>query len=305
MNCPGHILIYQTQLRSYNDLPLRYFELGTVYRFEKSGVLHGLTRVRGFTQDDAHIFCTPDQLSEELVSILKLGLGILKEFGFKDYDVYLSTRPEKYVGTPGNWKKATSSLKYALEKVGLKYQVDPGEGVFYGPKIDIKIKDSLGRAWQCTTLQVDFNVPERMQVTYIDQKGKKQQPIMIHRALVGSLERFIGVLLEHYAGALPLWLSPEQIWVVPIGEGHRKYAREIAGKIESAGFRVKVKEENETMGRKIREGEIQKIPYILIVGDEEIKNETVGVRKRGKGNTGAAKLEKFLKDASLELENKA
>jgi threonyl-tRNA synthetase len=284
---------------------LRYFELGTVYRFEKSGVLHGLTRVRGFTQDDAHIFCTPDQLSEELVSILKLGLGILKEFGFKDYDVYLSTRPEKYVGTPGNWKKATSSLKYALEKVGLKYQVDPGEGVFYGPKIDIKIKDSLGRAWQCTTLQVDFNVPERMQVTYIDQKGKKQQPIMIHRALVGSLERFIGVLLEHYAGALPLWLSPEQIWVVPIGEGHRKYAREIAGKIESAGFRVKVKEENETMGRKIREGEIQKIPYILIVGDEEIKNETVGVRKRGKGNTGAAKLEKFLKDASLELENKA
>ncbi|MDD3399862.1 MAG: threonine--tRNA ligase [Candidatus Pacebacteria bacterium] len=305
MNCPGHILIYQTQLRSYNDLPLRYFELGTVYRFEKSGVLHGLTRVRGFTQDDAHIFCTPDQLSEELVSILKLGLGILKEFGFKDYDVYLSTRPEKYVGTPGNWKKATSSLKYALEKVGLKYQVDPGEGVFYGPKIDIKIKDSLGRAWQCTTLQVDFNVPERMQVTYIDQKGKKQQPIMIHRALVGSLERFIGVLLEHYAGALPLWLSPEQIWVVPIGEGHRKYARQIAEKIESAGFRVKVKEENETMGRKIREGEIQKIPYILIVGDEEIKNETVGVRKRGKGNTGAAKLEKFLKDASLEVENKA
>jgi threonyl-tRNA synthetase len=304
MNCPGHILIYQTQLRSHNDLPLRYFELGTVYRFEKSGVLHGLTRVRGFTQDDAHIFCTPDQLSEELVSILKLGLGILKEFGFKDYDVYLSTRPEKYVGTPGNWKKATSSLKYALEKVGLKYQVDPGEGVFYGPKIDIKIKDSLGRAWQCTTLQVDFNVPERMGVTYINQKGKKQQPIMIHRALVGSLERFIGVLLEHYAGALPLWLSPEQIWVVPIGEGHRKYARQIAEKIESAGFRVKVKDENETMGRKIREGEIQKIPYILIVGDEEIKNETVGVRKRGKGNTGAVKLEKFLKDVSLELENK-
>jgi len=293
MNCPGHILIYQTQIRSYKDLPLRYFELGTVYRYEKSGALHGLTRVRGFTQDDAHIFCTPDQLSKELVSILKFGLKILKDFGFKDYDIYLSTRPQKYVGTLKNWEKATNSLKYALKKVGLKYQIDPGEGVFYGPKIDIKIKDSLGRAWQCTTIQVDFNIPERMKVTYINQKGKKEQPIMIHRALVGSLERFIGVLLEHYAGALPFWLSPEQIWVVPIGSNHKKYAHQVADELRS--FRVIVKDENETVSKKIREGELQKIPYLLVVGDKEMKSKSVRVRERGKGDTGMVKLANFLK----------
>jgi len=295
MNCPGHILIYNTKIRSYKDLPIRWFELGTVYRYEKSGVLHGLTRVRGFTQDDAHIFCTPEQLSRELVAILKFGLKVLKTFGFKNYDVYLSTRPKKYVGDLKNWEKAENSLKYALEKVRLKYQIDPGEGVFYGPKIDIKIKDSLGRPWQCTTVQVDFNLPERLEVTYIDQKGKKRQPIMIHRALIGSLERFIGVLLEHYAGALPLWLSPVQAWIIPIGSRHKKYAKSVHHQVVQQGFRAELREENETVSKKIREGEMQKIPYMLVVGDKEMKTKSVRIRERGKGDIGPMKLNKFLK----------
>jgi threonyl-tRNA synthetase len=305
MNCPGHILIYKTKIRSYKELPLRWFELGTVYRYEKSGVLHGLTRVRGFTQDDAHIFCTPDQLSKELVFILQFGLRVLKTFGFKNFDVYLSTRPKKYVGTLNNWEKATNSLKYALEKVRLPYQIDPGEGVFYGPKIDIKIKDCLGRPWQCTTVQVDFNLPERLQVTYIDQKGKKQRPIMIHRALLGSIERFVGVLLEHYAGALPLWLAPLQIWIIPLGSRHQKYAKEIAKKLQAAGFRLQIKDENETISKKIREGELQKIPYLLVLGDKEMKRKSVRIRKRGKGDLGMVGLNKFLEMVKIELEKKS
>jgi len=293
MNCPGHILIYKTKIRSYRDLPLRWFELGTVYRYEKSGVLHGLTRVRGFTQDDAHIFCTPDQLAKELISILRFGIKVLKTFGFKDFDVYLSTRPKKYVGTLKNWQKAENSLKYALEKTKLKYQIDPGEGVFYGPKIDIKIKDSLDRPWQCTTIQVDFNLPEKLGMTYIAKSGKKQQPLMIHRALVGSLERFIGILLEHYAGALPFWLSPEQIWIIPVGTRHKKYAKEVAEKLKD--LRIEVKDEAETVSKKVREGELQKIPYLLVVGDKEVKAKAVRVRKRGKGDIGIMKLTKFLK----------
>jgi threonyl-tRNA synthetase len=258
-----------------------------------------LVRVRQITQDDAHIICTPEQLSNELFSALKLTYKILKTFGFKEFNVYLSTQPEKYVGTPKIWKKAENSLRYALEKLNLKYEVDRGGGAFYGPKIDIKIKDALEREWQCTTIQLDFNLPERFDMTYIDQKGKKQRPIMIHRALLGSLERFIGVLLEYYSGALPFWLSSEQIWIIPVGSKHEKYAREVLKKIsEISGkfgqIRNVIKDENETVSRKIREGEIQKIPYLLVVGDKELKTKSVRIRKRGKGDIGLMKLNKFL-----------
>ena len=304
MNCPFHIKAYQSKIRSYKDLPLKFAELGTVYRYEKSGVLHGLTRVRGFTQDDAHIFCTPDQMANELTSLLKYGLEILKTFGFKDYKIYLSTRPKKFMGTQKMWQKATNSLKYAFSKLKLNYQIDPGGGVFYGPKIDIKIKDSLGREWQCSTFQIDFNLPKAFNIFYIDNKGKKKEPIMIHRALLGSLERFIGVLLEHYAGALPLWLSPTQIWVVPIGAHHEKYAEEIVKKINEDGFRCELKNENETVSKKIREGEIQKIPYILVVGDKEMKAKSVRARERKKGDMGMVKLDKFMKDLKKDIEIK-
>lgn len=304
MNCPFHIFVYQNNLHSYKELPIRYAELGTVYRYERSGVLHGLTRVRGFTQDDAHIFCLPEQLSEELVKIVEFGVRMLKTFGFTDYDIYLSTRPEKYIGTPQIWEKATKALKYALEKTKLKYAIDPGEGVFYGPKIDIKIKDSLGRAWQCTTIQVDFNMPERLEMTYVDKKGKKQRPIMIHRALLGSLERFIGVLLEHYAGALPVWLSPIQVYVIPVGSGHINYAREINKSLLASNIRTEIKEENETVAKKIREGELQKIPYMLIVGDKEMKAKSVRVRDRKKGDMGEIKIDKFLEMIKKEIEEK-
>lgn len=293
MNCPFHIAIFKSQIRSYKDLPLRFTEMGTVYRYEKSGTLHGLVRVRQITQDDAHIFCTLEQLSEEIFSVMKFVYKILKDFGFKDFDVYLSTQPEKYVGEAKVWRKAENSLKYALNKLKLKYKTDKGGGAFYGPKIDIKIKDSLGRPWQCSTLQVDFNLPERFDVNYIDQNGKKQKVIMIHRALLGAIERFIGVLLEYYGGNLPLWLSPVQIQIVPVSEKHKKYAREIAKKL--AGFRLELKDNDNTLGKKIREGELQKVPYLLIVGDREIKNKTVSVRERGKGDTGEIKIDKFIK----------
>jgi threonyl-tRNA synthetase len=293
MNCPFHIAIFKSQIRSYKDLPLRFTEMGTVYRYEKSGTLHGLVRVRQITQDDAHIFCTLEQLPEEIFSVMKFVYKILKDFGFKDFDVYLSTQPEKYVGEAKVWRKAENSLKYALNKLKLKYKTDKGGGAFYGPKIDIKIKDSLGRPWQCSTLQVDFNLPERFDVNYIDQNGKKQRVIMIHRALLGAIERFIGVLLEYYGGNLPLWLSPVQIQIVPVSEKHKKYAREIAKKL--AGFRLELKDNDNTLGKKIREGELQKVPYLLIVGDREIKNKTVSVRERGKGDTGEIKIDKFIK----------
>ena len=298
MNCPFHVKIFQSKIRSYKELPIKYAELGTVYRYEKSGVLHGLTRVRGFTQDDAHLWCSPEQLSSEIVKLLKYGLKILKTFGFKEYEIYLSTRPEKYAGTEKSWEKATNSLKYVLEKLKLKYQIDPGGGVFYGPKIDIKIKDSLGRPWQCTTIQVDFNLPERFDITYINQKGKKERPIMIHRALLGSLERFIGVLIENFSGAFPLWLSPEQIWIIPIGNRHEKYANLL--KKEMGSFRVEVKDENETVSKKIRGGEIQKIPYLLVVGDKEMKSNSVRVRQRNKGDIGMIKFNKFLEKITKE-----
>ncbi len=304
MNCPFHIKIYNSKIRSYRNLPIRLTELGTVYRYERTGVLHGLVRVRGFTQDDAHTWCTPGQLGEEILRTLKFGLKTLKTFGFKKFDIYLATRPQKYLGTLKVWQKAENSLKYALEKLKLPYQVDPGGGVFYGPKIDIKIKDSLGRPWQCTTIQVDFNLPEKFNITYIDKNGKKCQPIMIHRALVGSIERFIGVLLEHYAGALPLWLSPIQAWIIPVGSGHGKYAREVAEKLRGANLRIELRDENETVSKKVREGELLKIPYLLVVGDKEMKAKSVRVRERGKGDIGTIKLNKFLEKIKIEIEKK-
>ena len=280
MNCPGHILLYKSTLHSYRELPLRYAEFGTVYRFERSGVLHGLMRVRGFTQDDAHIFCRPDQVEEEVANILRIITDILGMFGFKDYDVKLSTRPDKYSGTLEGWAHAEGALKKALEAVGLAYTLDPGEGVFYGPKIDLKIKDSLGRAWQCSTVQVDFNNPERFDIKYRDAQGGETQVFMIHRALLGSLERFFGVLIEHYAGAFPLWLAPVQAAVLPISDKFQGYADDVFAALKAAGLRASVNDSADKVGAKIREATMQKIPYLLVVGGREAETRSVSVRTR-------------------------
>ncbi len=280
MNCPFHIGIYKTRKRSYREFPIRWCELGTVYRFERTGALQGLMRVRGFTQDDAHIFCLPEQLEEEIFNIIDLNLHILKTFGFSEYDVYLSTRPEKYVGSDENWQKATDALKMALEKKGLSYTVDPGEGVFYGPKIDIKIKDVLGRAWQCSTIQVDFNLPERFQLAYTAEDSRDHQPIMIHRALMGSLERFFGVLIEHYAGAFPLWMAPVQAKVLNITDAQLDYVEKVYQELRQANVRVEKDTRNEKLNYKIREAQLAKIPYMVIVGDKEKDTNTVTVRLR-------------------------
>jgi threonyl-tRNA synthetase len=290
MNCPFHITIYNNQIRSYRDLPIRFFELGTVYRYERSGVLHGLMRVRGFTQDDAHIFCTPQNLNEEISKVLNFTIYILRTFGFKEFEIYLSTRPEKFVGSPENWDKATEALKEALDKSGLQYKIDPGEGVFYGPKIDIKIKDSIGRSWQCSTIQVDFNLPERFKVEYIGEDGNPHQPIVIHRALMGSVERFFGILIEHYAGVFPLWLAPVQVIVIPIAERHHDYARKIHGEFIQEEFRAEIDLRNEKVGYKIREAEVQKIPYMIILGDYEQDNQQISVRQKNIGDLGKMKI---------------
>ena len=291
MNCPFHIQIYKSRLRSYRELPFRYAELGTVYRFERSGVLHGLMRVRGFTQDDAHLFCRPDQLEDEIVRVLDFTTGMLKAFGFERYDTYLSTRPAKSTGTDEQWEQATSALKKALEKRGLAYAVDPGEGVFYGPKIDIKIKDSLDRAWQCSTIQVDFNNPNRFGLEYIGEDNAAHQPIMVHRALLGSLERFFGVLIEHHAGAFPLWLAPVQATVIPVTERHQEYAASVAATLRALGVRVHVDDRNERLNYKIREAQLQKVPYMLVVGDKEVTGGTVSVRHRQAGDLGVTSAE--------------
>lgn len=290
MNCPGHILIYKSTLHSYRELPLRYAEFGTVYRFERSGVLHGLMRVRGFTQDDAHIFCRPDQVEGEVVQILKIITDILAMFGFKDYDIKLSTRPEKYSGTLEGWAHAEGALRKALETVDLAYTIDPGEGVFYGPKIDLKIKDSLGRQWQCSTVQVDFNNPQRFNITYRDEKGGETQVFMIHRALLGSLERFFGVLIEHYAGAFPLWLAPVQAAVLPISEKFQAYADEVFAELKKAGLRAVVNDAADKIGAKIREATVQKIPYMLVVGGREAETRAVSLRTRDGKDLGARPL---------------
>ncbi len=303
MNCPGHILIYKTKLRSYRDLPIRWAELGTVYRYERSGVLHGLMRVRGFTQDDAHIFCREDQLEEEIISVIEFVLFILKSFGFNDFEVFLSTRPPKYVGTVEEWDKATDALKKALEKVGLAYQVDPGEGVFYGPKVDIKIKDCLKRSWQCSTVQVDFNLPERFDVKYRDKEGGEHTAIMIHRALMGSLERFFGILIEHYAGAFPLWLAPEQVRVISITSNQEEYAQGILKALKDADIRAEIDLENEKLGYKIRQAQMQKIPYMLVLGQKEAESQTVAVRKKNGENLGQLKIADLITMLQQEIKD--
>ena len=294
MNCPFHIQIYKTALHSYRELPLRYAELGTVYRYERSGVLHGLMRVRGFTQDDAHIFCTPDQVEDEIGGVLELTFELLDAFGFKDYAISLSTRPEKYVGDPEMWEHATQSLKGALEKRGLPFTVDEGGGAFYGPKIDINITDALGRAWQCTTIQFDFNLPQRFDLTYQDAEGGRSQPYMVHRAILGSLERFLGILIEHYGGAIPLWLAPVQAVLIPIADRHIEYCQSVMAKLKAAGFRVEVDTRGERMGQKIRQAQMQKVPYMLVVGDREQEANAVAVRHRDGEDLGPMPLEDFL-----------
>jgi threonyl-tRNA synthetase len=286
MNCPFHNLIYRTRTRSYRDLPLRWAELGTVYRYERSGVLHGLLRVRGFTQDDAHIFCTPDQIEDEITEVLRFSLNMWRDFGFEDIEVYLSTRPDKAVGELERWEQATEALRRAIAAQGLSYEVDEGAGVFYGPKIDLKIRDAMGRQWQMTTIQFDFNEPERFDLTYVGPDGQSHRPYMVHRALLGALERFFGILIEHYGGAFPVWLAPVQAMMVPIADRHNDYARHVAQELRSAGLRVEVDDSDDRMGAKIRNAQLQKIPYMLVVGDREEQDGTVSVRLRTEEDLG-------------------
>ncbi len=303
MNCPGHILIYKTRLRSYRELPLRWAELGTVYRWERSGVLHGLTRVRGFTQDDAHIFCRPDQLEEELLGVLDFALYMLRAFGFEDYKIVLSTRPEVFAGSPESWERATSALERALREREISYEVEPGEGVFYGPKIDILLKDALGREWQSSTIQVDFVLPERFDVSFVGSDGREQRAVMIHRALLGSMERFIGCLLEHYRGALPVWLSPVQVAVIPVAERHLEAANRIARRLAEEEIRVWVDGRDETVRFKIRYSQLQKIPYMIVLGDEEIRRGDLSVRTRT-GETKRVSLEDLIRSVKTAVERR-
>jgi threonyl-tRNA synthetase len=304
MNCPFHIMVYNSTQRSYRELPLRWAELGTVYRYERSGVLHGLLRVRGFTQDDAHIFCRPDQLESEIERTISFALKVLKTFGFSEYDVFLSTCPEKFCGAQEDWRKATAALEKAMNNVGLDFQVDEGEGVFYGPKIDIKITDALNRSWQCTTIQLDFNLAERFDLTYIGEDGEPHRPYMIHRALLGSLERFFGILIEHYKGNFPLWLAPVQVNIIPIADRHSSYAEELRSAFKEKNIRAAVDSRREKVGYKIRDAEMQKIPLILIVGDKEVENNSVSARIHTVGDKGEMNFKELLAKTSELIENK-
>ncbi len=304
MNCPGHILIYKNTNHSYREFPLRWAELGTVYRYEKAGVLHGLMRVRGFTQDDAHIFCRRDQLNEEIKNTLKFVLFILRTFGFTEFEVFLSTRPEKYVGDLNLWSEAESALKKGLEAVSLDYSIDPGEGVFYGPKIDIKIKDSLKRLWQCSTIQVDFNIPEKFKLDYINSNGKKEQPVMIHRALFGSLERFFGVLIEHFGGRFPLWLAPVQVEIIPINEKHIDYCMNLKGLMLDNGIRVEINNKDDKLGKKIWQSRDMEIPYTLIIGDNEVESGNIAVRSIAEGDVGEFNIQDFISKLNDEITRK-
>lgn len=304
MNCPFHIQVYKTKLRSYREFPLRWAELGTVYRYERSGVLHGLMRVRGFTQDDAHLFCTPDQLVSEIKRVFDFSLFMLRSFGFNEFEIYLSTKPEKYVGSDESWDAATKALKKTLEESDIEWTEDPGEGVFYGPKIDVKIKDSLGRSWQCTTVQVDFNLPERFDLGYVGHDGAVHRPIMIHRALMGSLERFFGVLIEHYAGAFPTWLAPVQAKILTITDGHIPYGQKVCDQMQAAGIRVELDNRSEKLGAKIREAQIKKVPYMLVVGDKEVENNAVAVRSRKDGDMGSMPTVGFIDLITNEVKEK-
>jgi threonyl-tRNA synthetase len=304
MNCPAHILMYKTRLRSYRELPIRWAELGTVYRYERSGVLHGLTRVRGFTQDDAHIFCRPDQLEDEVVGVLEFAIYMMRTFGFEEYKIMLSTRPEKYAGTIEIWEKATETLERALKRVDLAYEVDPGEGVFYGPKIDISLRDALGRTWQGPTTQVDFNLPQRFDVTYVDVDSVAQPVVMVHRTVLGSMERFFGCLIEHYAGSFPVWLAPVQAMIIPIADRHLDYAQEVAAELRADGIRAQVDMRAERMNQKIRQAQLQKIPYMLIVGDNEASSAEVSVRIRSGEDLGRQTINAFKETAGSAISQK-
>ena len=294
MNCPFHILMYKTQLRSYRQLPLRYAELGTVYRYERSGVLHGLARVRGFTQDDAHIFCRPDQIEAEVTDVVELARFMMKTFGFDEYEMMLSTRPEKYAGELEGWDMATDALRNVLENLHIDYHVDPGEGVFYGPKIDVKLKDALGRLWQGPTIQVDFNLPDRFDVNYVAEDGQEHQVVMIHRTVLGSMERFFACLTEQYAGAFPLWLAPVQVVLIPIADRHTDYARKLFEDMRAKDVRVQLDDRSERMNLKIREAQLNKIPYMLVIGDKEIEKGTVSVRSRSGEDLGSLSYADFM-----------
>jgi len=305
MNCPFHVLMYKSDTRSYRDLPLRWAELGTVYRYERSGVLHGLMRVRGFTQDDAHIFCTPEQVDDEILRVLRFSINILRAFGFSEYEVMLSTRPEKFIGEPARWEQAQAALRRALEIEELDYTVDEGGGAFYGPKIDIKIKDALGRLWQCTTIQFDFNLSERFDMNYVGEDGLEHRPYMVHRALLGSLERFFGVLVEHYGGAFPVWLSPVQATLIPIADRHVSYCEQVAEQLKAAGLRVEVDKSNDRMRNKIRKAQEQKVPYMLIVGDREVEGGQVSIRLRSGEDLKGHPVDEFIAMAHEAIKEKA
>ncbi|MEL7476392.1 MAG: threonine--tRNA ligase, partial [Cyanobacteria bacterium J06555_12] len=294
MNCPFHVLTYQHDLHSYREFPIRWAELGTVYRYERSGTLHGLMRVRGFTQDDAHIFCLPDQVASEILGVLDLTERILSDFGFRDYEVNLSTRPEKSVGGDEIWQLATAALIEALEAKGWAYLTDEGGGAFYGPKIDIKIRDAIGRLWQCSTIQVDFNLPERFDMEYVAADGSRQRPIMIHRAIFGSLERFFGILIENYAGLFPLWLAPVQIRLLPVSEKQRDYANDLVQQLKQQGFRAEVDRSGERLGKGIRTAELEKIPVIAVIGKREVEAGTLSIRTRVGGDLGGLSLSELV-----------
>ncbi len=304
MNCPYQILIYKSRRRSYRELPLRWAELGTVYRYERSGVLHGLLRVRGFTIDDAHIVCRPDQVEDEILGVYDFSLNLLKAFGFPEFAVYLATRPDKSVGVPERWDQAQKALERALEVQGLPYELDEGGGAFYGPKIDIKVKDALGRAWQATTIQFDFNLPERFDMTYVGEDGLEHQPYMVHRALLGSLERFFGTLIEHYGGAFPAWLSPVQAVLIPIADRHNAYAQQVAAQLKAAGLRVEVNDSSDRMQAKIRDAQLQKVPYMLVIGDREMERGAVAVRLRSGEDLGARPVSDFVAMAQTAVAEK-
>jgi len=304
MNCPGHILIYKSQTRSYRDLPVRYFELGTVYRKEKAGVLHGLLRVRGFTQDDAHIFLRPEQIKNEVIDVIDFVFDTMNDFGFHDLHIELSTRPEKFMGTIANWDKATAALKDALETKGLKYEINEGDGAFYGPKIDIKLKDAIGRQWQCGTIQCDFLLPERFELNYVDESGNQATPVMLHRAILGSLERFIGTLIEHYAGNFPLWLAPNQVAIIPIKNEHQPFALQVKQALQQADIRVIVDDRNESLSKRIREASVKKIPYQIIIGDKEAQSTHVAVRLQGGSDLGTMSVEALLSRLKKEIVDK-
>ncbi len=305
MNCPFHIEIYKNKLRSYRELPMRYAELGTVYRFERSGVLHGLLRVRGFTQDDAHIFVAPEEMEQEVIRVLGFVVKMLKTFGFDEFTAYIATKPEKAVGDDRMWEQATQALKIAADKAGLAYEMDEGGGAFYGPKVDIKIKDALGRLWQCSTVQFDFNEPERFDMNFIGVDNQQHRPYMIHRALLGSIERFFGMLIEHYAGAFPLWLSPVQARVVTITDKQLDFGKDVLARLRAAGLRADLDSRPEKMGFKIREASIEKVPYILVVGDKEVQQDAVAVRERGGKDLGQVKVDEFIRQASALIGQKS